>query len=359
MKKKSVKNSYNRKNIVIITCSIVVILLIILINIFDSDSQNNSNENNTKEDILYKYDIEKMDYSMFKNKFYEVHYTATRGNSNVTGESTYILNEDGSCMHSGKLEGTDGVTSVSSSKCNYVIYQNFIAIIETDTNVFEPKGEYKKWGANSSTEEETITITGKFVDNWKYLEIGNLKYSSKHYNTYLEENIEENLIDPNTIKDYTLDGASFGNNSNSIDVSSYKVVDKTKEEVKYDYDNSCNVDKDFASISVDDYLNLYKNPDYSFVYLYKDDCKYCEVTTPIFKILSCKYNVDFYGLNIGNASQDVIDKFIRSDNHFSEGFSMPSLLVVGNNSIKDIIQGIDHTGNEFEKLIKSNVDRHN
>lgn len=171
---------------------------------------------------LYKYNIEELDYSMFKTKFYEIHYRGGTGDSSFKGEGHYILKNDGTCFTSQKkslgLYGLD-YTTLNSTQCNYVIK-------DTSFNVNMKIHSITHYNGFDDSKDEEINVTGTFSENFKYLQIGNLKYSSEHYNTYLEENMEYVLINPITTQDYTLDGISLGNSENSIDVSKYKIIDK-------------------------------------------------------------------------------------------------------------------------------------
>lgn len=218
-----------------------VVLLILFINIIaaNNEQSNNNNDNNSIEDNndnenskddgdsednetkpqLYKYDIEKLDYSMFKTKFYEIHYT---GDGYLSGESYYTLQKDGTCTYSHNLKSqisNSEYTVLNSTECNYTIDGNLFTVKATVNRISKSYSETEKY-------TEPLEVTGEFSDNFKYLKIGKLQYSSQHYNTYLEREMSYVLIDPETTRDYTLDGESLGNSDYSIDVSKYEIIDK-------------------------------------------------------------------------------------------------------------------------------------
>lgn len=203
-------------------CLFILISAVLLLSGCDDTSSNNIKKTDDSEkSILYKYDIENMDYSMFKTKFYEIHYTGNSYGSSVSGESYYTLNEDGTCSYTHTLKGSSSSTVQNSVECSYSIDgENFTVNMVVEKVVTD---------GSVPNSRDSLNVTGEFSDNFKYLKIGKLQYSSMHYNTYLEEYMTEVLIDPETKRDYTLGGTSLGNSEDSIDVSKYKIVDKTNE----------------------------------------------------------------------------------------------------------------------------------
>ena len=219
-----------------------VVLLILFINIIaaNNEQSNNNSDNNSIEDNndnensknnednkdnetkpqLYKYDIEKLDYSMFKTKFYEIHYTGTGySGESLSGESYYTLKEDGTCTYSYILKSLTSSNVMNSTECSYTIDGNSFTVKMTVNRISKSYSETEKY-------TDSLEITGEFSDNFKYLKIGKYEYSSQHYNTYLEREMSYVLIDPETTRDYTLDGESLGNSDYSIDVSKYEIIDK-------------------------------------------------------------------------------------------------------------------------------------
>lgn len=231
--KKSNKNDvkiakFNKKILWGISISVfvigVVFFSIIVTEYNDSGNSNYSNTTDSADNVkkLYKYNIEDLDYSIFKTKFYEIHYHGGSGDSYFEGEGTYILNKDGTCFTTQKrsigLYGAD-YTTLNSTECSYKINDNGFSVNMKVHSITHYNGF-------DDSKDEEINVNGDFSDNYKYLQIGDLKFSSAHYNTYLEKNMEYVLIDPITTTDYTLDGISLGNSENSIDVSKYKIINK-------------------------------------------------------------------------------------------------------------------------------------
>ena len=66
-----------------------------------------------------------------------------------------------------------------------------------------------------------------------------------------------------------------------------------------------------------------------------------------------KYNIDINYLNTDNFQDEDSQKLINSDSYFSEGFGTPLLLVIGDGSIKDRLDGLSDTKHYIEFLKKN------
>ncbi len=93
-------------------------------------------------------------------------------------------------------------------------------------------------------------------------------------------------------------------------------------------------------ISVDDYLELYKSDEVSLVLISKESCGYCQIAVPIIENIIYTDGVKINHVDVGDMSDDDTAKLIGSDDYFSEGYGTPLILVVGENSIKDKIEGL-------------------
>ena len=94
-------------------------------------------------------------------------------------------------------------------------------------------------------------------------------------------------------------------------------------------------------ISVEDYLQLYDQEEKdSLVLVSKPSCEYCKIATPILEHIIYEKKIEINYINPDNFSEEESATFISSDSYFSEGYGTPLLLVVGNHSIKDKIEGL-------------------
>ena len=95
-----------------------------------------------------------------------------------------------------------------------------------------------------------------------------------------------------------------------------------------------------TDISVDDYIELYSSDDLSLVLLSKESCSYCQIAIPIIENIIYENEVKINRVDVGVMSKEDSSKLISSDEYFSEGYGTPLLMVVGENSIKDKIEGL-------------------
>lgn len=95
-----------------------------------------------------------------------------------------------------------------------------------------------------------------------------------------------------------------------------------------------------TDISVDDYIELYKGDEVSLVLLSKESCGYCQIAVPIIENIIYESGVKINHVDVGEMSSEDSAKLISSDDYFSEGYGTPLLMVVGENSIKDKIEGL-------------------
>lgn len=103
-------------------------------------------------------------------------------------------------------------------------------------------------------------------------------------------------------------------------------------------------------IDIDEYLDLKEGSDASIIYIARPTCHYCQEMEPIVRNIVYEYGVEINYLNTDELDDDGQAKLIESDDHFSEGYGTPLLLVVQNDEIVDIQEGLstkDTTVNFF------------
>ena len=107
---------------------------------------------------------------------------------------------------------------------------------------------------------------------------------------------------------------------------------------------------DLNEIDIDEYLDLLKGDEASIIYIARPTCHYCQEMEPIVRNIVYEYGVEINYLNTDELDDDGQAKLIESDDHFSEGYGTPLLLVVQNDEIVDIQEGLstkDTTVNFF------------
>ena len=111
--------------------------------------------------------------------------------------------------------------------------------------------------------------------------------------------------------------------------------------------------KELTEIDVSTYLDYYNGEDQKLVLVARPTCHYCQIAEPILQNLSYKYKIDIYYLNTDNFSEEDSTKFEESDEALKDGLGTPTLLVVGNSTIIDQINGLTDTYH-YTKFFKKN-----
>lgn len=111
--------------------------------------------------------------------------------------------------------------------------------------------------------------------------------------------------------------------------------------------------KDFIEINIDEYLNKYNGEEKFLVLVARPTCHYCQIAEPILRNISYKYDININYLNTDNFQNDDAQKFIQSDEFFSNGFGTPMLLIVSNGRIDDMVDGVTDK-KHYEEFLKNN-----
>lgn len=111
--------------------------------------------------------------------------------------------------------------------------------------------------------------------------------------------------------------------------------------------------KDFAEISVSDYLEKYKESKYSVILISREGCSYCQIVIPILQKISKEYNIEMYDLSTTTFTEEDKENFLSSDERFQSSFGTPFLMIVGNNQIKDTEEGVTDY-NHYVKFLSEN-----
>lgn len=95
-----------------------------------------------------------------------------------------------------------------------------------------------------------------------------------------------------------------------------------------------------TAISMDEYLEAYQNEENTVVLFSRDTCEYCKLATPILENIIYEGHVDLKYIDLATLSDEDKNTLATSDDYFSEGISTPLLVVVGNGSIVDTVEGL-------------------
>ena len=97
---------------------------------------------------------------------------------------------------------------------------------------------------------------------------------------------------------------------------------------------------DLTDIDIDEYLDLKEGDEASIIYIARPTCHYCQEMEPIVRNIVYEYGVEVNYLNTDELDDDGQAKLVKSDDYFSEGYGTPLLLVVKDDEIVDIQEGL-------------------
>ena len=97
---------------------------------------------------------------------------------------------------------------------------------------------------------------------------------------------------------------------------------------------------DLNDIDIDEYLDLKEGSEASIIYIARPTCHYCQEMEPIVRNIVYEYGIEVNYLNTDELNDDGQAKLIKSDDYFSEGYGTPLLLVVKDDEIVDIQEGL-------------------
>ena len=111
--------------------------------------------------------------------------------------------------------------------------------------------------------------------------------------------------------------------------------------------------KKMDSIDLDEYMDIYKDDEKSIVFLGSSSCGYCKVSQPIVENVAFEHDLDIYYLNAGEFSEKEKEKFIDSNELFSEGYGTPMILIVSDGEILSYLDGLTYH-DDYVKFFKEN-----
>lgn len=111
--------------------------------------------------------------------------------------------------------------------------------------------------------------------------------------------------------------------------------------------------KTFTEINIDTYFEYYNGSENKIVLIARPTCQYCQIAEPIISKVAYDYDLDINYLNTDNFQNDDAKRFMESNEKFNEGFGTPMLLIISNNKIVDMIDGLTDYAH-YEKIFKDN-----
>ena len=101
-----------------------------------------------------------------------------------------------------------------------------------------------------------------------------------------------------------------------------------------------NEKKKLEEINLDKYIEYYEGNQKSVVLIARPTCHYCQIAEPIIQKISKEKDIVINYLNTDNFTEEDQTRFKESNEEFKEGFGTPMLLIIGDNEIKDMVDGL-------------------
>ena len=98
--------------------------------------------------------------------------------------------------------------------------------------------------------------------------------------------------------------------------------------------------KEFIGIDINQYLEMYNGTDKKIVLIARPTCHYCEIAEPILKNIAYLNNLDINYLNTDELTEEDSNTLTTSNEYFESGLGTPTLLIVGNSTIIDHVDGL-------------------
>lgn len=113
--------------------------------------------------------------------------------------------------------------------------------------------------------------------------------------------------------------------------------------------------KEFIMINAEKYLDYYKADNKTIILLAKPTCHYCQIAEPILANIAYEYDLDINYLNTDEFTQEDKETVINSDAYFSNGLGTPILLIVSNEEIVDVVDGLTDTAHYLDFFKKNGL----
>lgn len=113
--------------------------------------------------------------------------------------------------------------------------------------------------------------------------------------------------------------------------------------------------KEFIMINTEKYLDYYKADNKTIILLARPTCHYCQIAEPILANIAHEYDLDINYLNTDEFTQEDKETVINSDAYFSNGLGTPILLIVSNEEIVDVVDGLTDTAHYLDFFKKNGL----
>lgn len=113
--------------------------------------------------------------------------------------------------------------------------------------------------------------------------------------------------------------------------------------------------KEFIMINAEKYIEYYKADNKTIILLARPTCHYCQIAEPILANIAYEYDLDINYLNTDEFSAEDENLVKNSDEYFSNSFGTPILLIVSNEEIVDVVDGLTDTAHYLDFFKKNGL----
>ena len=361
------------KKVVITIGAIIGILVIIGIiyfiiwNIFIKNDVVNSNASNNKSELTL-INIDDLNYE--PQSTYLTTFVLKNGDNyyQVKGHINFSKND---CYYYSEWVDEFGSYNFESMTCTYKFSGEYINInldgILTfkDTMMVESQEEIMDYQLNG---------TFKY-DNKSHIILNDITYVNEKYQKYLDYNTHEILVDSEN-NDYKEDGTRPWADGDSIDISSYEIIDKRKNDNNTsDYSNILDITNIVTSniinktdysevrdVNASELLKLFDTNGLYFIILGSKTCMPCQNLLNDLKSIQVEYSFQSIYINIISQNNDdkelIKNKLISSygSEEIANNFlATPRLIVLENGKIQDYTLGYGSKDNLLNFLNENGI----
>ena len=120
---------------------------------------------------------------------------------------------------------------------------------------------------------------------------------------------------------------------------------------------SDNEKRQFTNIDIDKFIEDYQSSEYNIVLIASPTCHYCELAEPILQNIAYVNDLNIEYLDISTLNDEENSRLNNCDEFFKGGVGTPLLLILGDNSIINKVDGLVDRSTYMDFFIKTNIIR--
>lgn len=204
--------------------------------------------------------------------------------------------------------------STESKEFRKINYSDYSELVDSGKNIILYVGEEK----DTTSYEAAKTFAKEKKLQFKYIYADDLSEKQKEELNYETSMIIYNEDEENNVYDGDFSTASLGEFFEELEL----------------------IAKTYATISVDEYLDLVASGEQFVVFLASESCGYCTKFKPVVNEVIANNNIVIYHLDLTNLTNDDYSKLTASNSFFTEQeWGTPTTLIFKDKNIVDVLSG--------------------